>query len=83
MPRARSETPSAPRWGLPLESYTDVSFFKGEFRISIFYFFIYNCCIWSNCSVIVFLYVLLPYESFLLTFSKYYKFSFILFKIYF
>uniref|UniRef100_A0A1I8NUE4 Muscle M-line assembly protein unc-89 n=1 Tax=Stomoxys calcitrans TaxID=35570 RepID=A0A1I8NUE4_STOCA len=28
MPRARSETPSAPRWGLPVESYPDVSFFK-------------------------------------------------------
>ncbi|KAI8127587.1 smooth muscle, Myosin light chain kinase [Lucilia cuprina] len=28
MPRARSETPSAPRWGLALESYPDVSYFK-------------------------------------------------------
>ncbi|XP_065370323.1 titin isoform X6 [Calliphora vicina] len=28
MPRARSETPSAPRWGLALESYADVSYFK-------------------------------------------------------
>lgn len=31
MPRARSETPTAPRWGQPLESFPDISYFRGKF----------------------------------------------------
>ncbi|XP_032570538.1 titin isoform X6 [Drosophila sechellia] len=31
-PRARSATPTQPRWGLPLDSYSDTSYFRDRFK---------------------------------------------------